>query len=68
MAKKNNYITANLSFEDFEQSLNSPLNELSPDELLKTKQAQDAAARKKDAELKKAYQRKKRELKLKPKK
>lgn len=61
MAKKNNFISASISFEDFENTQSRAQTDLSADELLQQTQAAEAAARKKEAELKKAYQRKKRQ-------
>lgn len=60
MAKRNNFNTASLSFEDFEKSLAAGDSDLSVDELAARGRADDLAARKKEAELKKAYERKKR--------
>lgn len=61
MAKKNNYTSAAVSFEDFEMALNTtPAKGLSAEELVERENERQIAARKKDAELKKAYQKRKR--------
>jgi hypothetical protein len=60
MKKNNNFIAANVSFEDFEQAMMAPGADSTPlDELVKERLAQEKESRKKDKELKKAKRSKK---------
>jgi hypothetical protein len=64
MKKKNNYTETSVSFEDFEQAMLSPNAHTSPvDELVKERLGSEKESRKKEAELKKAYQKAKRQKK-----
>jgi hypothetical protein len=57
MKKKNNYTDTNVSFEDFAQALMAPGAHASPvDELVKERLSLEKETRKKESELKKAYQ------------
>jgi hypothetical protein len=64
MKKKNNYTDTNVSFEDFEQAMMMQGTSTAPvDELVKERLSLEKEARKKESELKKAYQQAKRQKK-----
>jgi hypothetical protein len=64
MKKKNNYSDTNVSFEDFEQAIMMQGTSTAPvDELVKERLSLEKEARKKESELKRAYQQAKRQKK-----
>lgn len=57
MKKKNNFAAVSVSFEDFEQAMLSPQTRSTPvDELVKDRLSAEKESRKKESDLKKAYQ------------